>query len=391
MPEQHWTPRIRRVNPNEQERLQFAASLLRERRIDEARDELLSILQEDDRSVRAHLMLGALYQGQRMHTEALDHFRHAIAIDPMNGAAHQRAGTCCLRLNEFDEARSLLRTALDLDGQNTGAHMGMAQLLARTGDIGGAIAHLEQVLRLDPQMAQARLLMARLLSRSGKVDEAIEELDGFHNSNPSNLGATVSLARLVEQRGNSGRAVELLEEATEAKPDGANVWMMLGRAKMDLKDFAGAEAAFRHAVELQASGGRGQLQLVGALVPQGKLAAALELLGKVPRRGPRRALVHQLYGDIYAAQKMYGEAVESYRAALLHREGGQAVLEELERSLGPSPDQQAALSRYQAACASQQEQMRNRLREQSGQGNAFARFARARAGGRPGVARLSRS
>jgi hypothetical protein len=72
MPEQHWTPRIRRVNPNEQERLQFVGPLLREKRIDEARDELLSLLEQDARSVRAHLMLGALYQGQCMHAEALD-------------------------------------------------------------------------------------------------------------------------------------------------------------------------------------------------------------------------------------------------------------------------------------------------------------------------------
>ena len=391
MPEQQWTPQIRRVNPNEQEWLQFAGSLLREKRIDEARDELLGILQQNERSVAAHLMLAALYQGQRMFTEALGHCRYALAIDPMNAAAHQRAGACCLRLNEFDEARGLLQTALDLDPKNIGAHVGMAQLLARTGEVEGAIAHLEEALRLDPQMVPARLLMARLLSRSGKVEEAIEELDGFHHANPSHIGAAVGLARAEGQRGNSGRAGELLEAATKANPDAGNVWMMLGRVKMNVEDFAGAETAFREALRLQAPNGSAQLQLVAALVPQGKFAEASELLGKVPRRGPRTRRVHQLYGDLYAAQKIYGEALESYRAALLHSENGQAVLEELERSFGPAPDQQVAVSRYQAACAAQQEEMRNRRREQNPGGQGFARFARRRAGGPDsGMSRLTR-
>ena len=51
----------------------------------------------------------------------------------------------------------------------------------------------------------------------------------------------------------------------------------------------------------------------------------------------------------------------------------EALLDELERSLGPAPDQQAAVSYYREACAPQQEQIRNRLKEQGGQGEAFAR------------------
>src|ERR1700721_1824039 len=129
---EQWTRQIRRVNPDEQERLQFAASLLRERRLDEARDELLAILQQNEGSVRAHMMLGVLYQGQRMHAEALEHFRFAVSIDPMNAAAHQRAGSCCLRLNQLEEAGGLLETALHLEPNNAGAHMGMAQLLAKS-------------------------------------------------------------------------------------------------------------------------------------------------------------------------------------------------------------------------------------------------------------------
>jgi hypothetical protein len=78
---------------------------------------------------------------------------------------------------------------------------------------------------------------------------------------------------------------------------------------------------------------------------------------------------------------------EQYRAtaslACLEEQRGnsgrvEAVLDELERSLGPAPINRRRCP-LSGGYASQQEQIRNRLKEQSGRGDAFARFARARA------------
>src|SRR5260221_14360554 len=115
MPGQQWTPGIRRITRDERERLQYVGSLLREKRVDEARDELLAMLQENEKSVATHLMLGSLYQNRRMFREAFDHFAYAIAVDPMEARAHFLAGSCALRLGDTAQAKTLIKTARDID------------------------------------------------------------------------------------------------------------------------------------------------------------------------------------------------------------------------------------------------------------------------------------
>jgi tetratricopeptide (TPR) repeat protein len=157
---------------------------------------------------------------------------------------------------------------------------------------------------------------------------------------------------------------------------------MLGRQKMSQQDYAAAEAAFREAIRLQPENEIGQLALVAALLPQGKLADAIDVLGKVPRRGRLATPVHRLYGDIYAAQEMHGDAIRSYRAALLHSENGKQLIEEVEKSLPPGADQKAETAAYQAACIQLREQLRerNKQRAQAGEARGLGRRRRAAMG-----------
>ena len=311
MSDQPWTPRIRRIDNDGQERLQYVRSLIQEKRVDEARDELLSILEQNDKLGRAHLMLGSVYQGQGLLAEALQHFKYAIEIDPMDAQAHLRAGICSLRMNQFEDARALLKSALDLDPKMVGGRVALAQALSRVGDVDAAIEQAEHALRLDPQLASARQLLAKLLSKSGRSKEAIQELDGFVAANPDNARAAVSLARLQGQQGEAKKAIELLETAAKATPESDNVWSTLGRMKMTAKDYEGAEKAFTELMRVRPDSRFAPLQLVSALIPQGKFDQARDILKPLPRRGRMASLVHQYYGDMHVAQKRYDEAVQS--------------------------------------------------------------------------------
>ena len=407
MPEQEWTPRVRRVNTGGggggRERLQYAVSLLREDRFDEARDELLSILQQDRRSIPARMMLGQIFMRQQMHADALDEFKQAIAIDPLQVQPHVRAGNCCLRMSDIEQAKALFQTALDLDPKQVGAHFGMAQALAQSGQSEQALTHLEEALKLDPQMAPARMLMARLLRQTGNMDEAIEELSGVLNTNPDSMPASIGLAMMERRKGNNRKAIELLEATIKSNPESDQMWDLLGRTKMAVKDYAGAEKAFTEVVSRKPQNRAAPLRLVEALVKQGKLEKAQDVLKTVPRRGRVTSLVHQYYGDIYAAKRLYEEAVESYRAALLHMPDGEQVLAEIDATPG---DDKAKIPQFQDAITKLREEAIAKMREEGdaeGAGPAPRRRAaaqglgqgqRGRRGGRaarPGEQRFARA
>lgn len=383
MPEQEWTPRVRRVNSGGgRERLQYAVSLIREERLDEARDELLSILREDRRSIPARMMLGQVYLRQQMHSDALDEFKQAIAIDPLQVQPHVRAGTCCLRMNDIEQAKALFQTALDLDPKQVGAHFGMGQALAQSGQTEQALTHVEEALRLDPQMAPARMLLARLMRQTGNVDDAIEELSGFLNTNPDSAPASVGLAMMERRKGNNKKAIELLDAASKSNPESDRIWDLLGRTKMVVKDYAGAEKAFNEVINLKAQDRSAPLRLVDALVKQGKLEKAQDILKSIPRRGRVTSLVHQYYGDIYAAKRLYEDAVESYRAALLHMPDGERVLAEIDAAAGPGADDKAKIPQFQDAIAKLREEAIAKVREEGGTDReGLAQRRRANAGG----------
>ncbi len=377
MSETQWTPRIRRIDNDGQERLQYARSLIREKRVDEARDELLGILQQNDKLGRAHIMLGTLYQGQGLLAEALDHFKYAIAVDPMDVQAHRLAGTCNLRMNEPEQAKGFLKTALDLDPKQVPGRVAYAQALSRIGETDAAISQLEQALRLDPQMASAHVLLARLLNKSGRSKDAIAELDSFVNANPDHAAAAVSLARMQGQQGEARKAIALLEGAVQAKPDDDKIWSLLGRMKMAAKDYAGAEKAFSELLRLRPQNRLAPLQLVSTLIPQGKFDRARDLLKPIPRRGRLASLVHQYYGDMYAAQKLYDEAVQSYRAAILGSENGEQFLTEVEATLGKVTGSHDTATRLQAALAKKRAEARAQRAQQRQAGGAAGGGMRA--------------
>jgi tetratricopeptide (TPR) repeat protein len=381
-----WSPRVRRAGGEDNERLQYVTSLMREERFDEARDELLEMLHEDEKSIQARMVLGSLYLRQQMHADALDQFRYAIAIEPLAAQPHVLAGTCCVKLHDLEEARALLQTALNLDPKQANAHVGMAQVLSQTGQTEQAIAQLEEALRLDPQLAPARIMMATLLSQSGNVDGAIEELEDFVNTNPEHTAASVRLAVMQAKKANYPKTIELLEAALKANPQSSRLWGLLGRIKVAVKDYAGAERAFSEAMELKTEDRNAPIRLVDVLVKQGKLDRAREILQTLPRRGRMASVVHRYYGEIYAARQLYDDAVESYRAAILHTPDGEKIIEEISAAAGADATSASQIPHFLAAFSKMREQAKQKRDENRASGGGRrgggAMPGRARAGAR---------
>ena len=367
-----WTPRIRRVaTGNEQERLIYAASLLRERKFEEAGEELKRILDQNDRSLGATMGLGITYLATKKPQEALTCFVKAMEIDPMDAQAALRAGFAALAVGEREQAASYFTSALQLDPAQANAHLGIAIVLQKDDDPQPALEHARAALRGDPELNFARILIAQLQRKAGNITDAIEELESLLRAHPGQPAAAVLLASMYSENDQDERALKLLENTTKLRPDQPNVWSLQGRLRMKSKDYVGAEGAFRQAAKLRTKDIFGPLRIVEALIPQGKLDEATELLEKVPRRGPAAALSFKFYGDIYAARNIYDEAVSSYRAAMLKSKEGPAAVAELEAELGERvADPKVTLQKYQAAIEKLMDQARDRLLQRDFQSTA---------------------
>jgi tetratricopeptide (TPR) repeat protein len=112
-----------------------------------------------------------------------------------------------------------------------------------------------------------------------------------------------------------------LNAAAQIEPDNGKVHDFLGRLHLVRKDFVAAREAFDKAISLRPENEEGNMEtlfgLAEALIANGELNRAEEILRKLPSRTQDRSSLHKLWGDLYEQRGLYPEAVEEYRAAQL--------------------------------------------------------------------------
>lgn len=364
-----WSPKVRRVSSGEDKaKLTFVNSLLVEGRFEEAEGEAAKVLATEERSFGAHMALGRALQGQKKFEESLVHFKRATEIDPMQASAHLMAGMSAFLSQDFAFAEEKFQIAVNIDPKSAPAYVGLAQLQFRRSEIENARENVERALELNPELSPATLLRARILAKGGQSADAIEQLTALVRSNPGNRAALLSLAAAHMQAENHSEAEALLVSSLEDRPDDAVLNGLLGRVRLRLNDFVGAEAAIRASMrnlpKIQQIGR--SLQLAEALIGQKRFDEARKLLDAAPKFGPLAAIVNARLGDLNRAQGSYQQAVALYRAALLQSPEGEAMVRRLDVSATKEePARRAAL--YAEAVEQRQQEARKAFAEQDWQ------------------------
>jgi tetratricopeptide (TPR) repeat protein len=364
-----WSPKVRRVSGGEDKgKLAFVNSLLVEGRFDEAEAEASKLVAAGERSFGVHMALGRALQGKKKFSESLAHFQRAAEIDPMQASAHFMAGMSAFLSSEFALAEEKFQIAVNIDPKLAPAHVGLAQLQFRSGEVESARESVDRALELNPELGPGMLLRARILAKAGDSAGAIEQLNALVHANPGNRPALLSLAAACMQAGRYEDAEARLLEALQDRPDDPIVNGLLGRVRLRLNDFVGAETAIRASMrnlpKIQQIGR--SLQLAEALIGQKRFAEARKLLDAAPKLGPLAAIVNARLGDLNLAEGACQQAVAFYRAALLQSPEGEAIVRTLDASsAGEEPARRAAL--YAEAVEQRQQEARKAFAEQDWQ------------------------
>jgi len=375
-----WTPRLTKLEPNDDRQLQYANSLLRARRFDEAQAEALRFLADNEESDAAQVTLGLSFLGQQRADAALDCFNRAIASDPLQSRPLLAAGFAHLQNRDIAQAEHCFREALNLDADLTGAKLGLAQACHMRDGIDEARQHLLDILARNPDMMTARLLLARLHDKAGDVGAMVDQIDAILERNPGQSGVVDVLSILFQHRDRwkYDEAIRLLESATRFNPVDPVVWTWLGRARLQAGHPVEAERAFCEAIRIKPRAVIAKIGLTEALVRQGRLEEARVSLAQAPRRRILAALIDRQHGEICLAEQNYGEAVRCFRAALRSSPGGQAILTAAEQYFqADQATAEFAARQYRGALLRMAEASKSRKSEQEWLilGRRFARLA----------------
>jgi tetratricopeptide (TPR) repeat protein len=126
---------------------------------------------------------------------ARDDLEHAIALDNKSYRAHYLLGNVLAALNETDKAESEYRTAIELEPNQPRTYYQLALLLHARQDDAGETALLTNALAADEHYAPAHCEMGRILIGQHRLADAVTQLNLAIQENPQMEQAYFLLAR----------------------------------------------------------------------------------------------------------------------------------------------------------------------------------------------------
>jgi FimV-like protein len=180
---------------------------------------------------------------------AIADYREFLKSHPEVAAIHSNLGAALAGLGRFEEAIPEYKTALKLSPKLAGARLNLALVYYKMGKNDDARTQLEKVLAEDSNNHQAALLLADIYSRMGREDEVIRILEPEEQKYPDDMAVAYLLgtALIREKRVEEG---QVLVDRILRNGDSAEAHLMMGSAKMNVQDYAGARDEFAKAVAL---------------------------------------------------------------------------------------------------------------------------------------------
>jgi tetratricopeptide (TPR) repeat protein len=194
-------------------------------------------------------------------------FAAALKSDPKMYPAHAGHGLVALVRRDFDRAVTAFDAALAAMKSYVPALVGRGQALLALRRESEALAAFEAALSADSSLADVRqraevlrfrglqdvIETARSAAKAERITEARAAYERAIAASPESAFLHRELGVLERRAGNSDRALSWLRRAAELDPLDAAVFVQLAELLESRQDLAGAEAAYRRAVELDPS------------------------------------------------------------------------------------------------------------------------------------------
>jgi tetratricopeptide (TPR) repeat protein len=332
------------------DRIEKAATLIRDNRIEEAERELNSVLRINPQDAAALDLLGTIRAKQGRLSEAESLFTRAIRNDHQLIGAHMNLAYLYLLTGAHEKTASELREVLRLDPQNSDASYKLAWLLLSQGRMDECINTINETRKSQPPSAPLLALLADAYLRKDNLDKAEESYLLSFRESGTNADAMLGLANIYQRRGDAnaailylGRAkgviadspdllykfaliavksqlgadaIMALKRAIELRPKEPSYYFALGVAWLTKPDLQEAELVFRQFLKLEPDNALGQTYLGYTLLKEKSYSEAREWLERSTQKGAATPETFYYLGLIAQEQKEEERAVAFFEKSI---------------------------------------------------------------------------
>ncbi len=297
--------------------------------------------------------LASVYEGMSEFDEAKAQYREVIrqrGTSPDGLVARNRLALLLVREARYADASALLAEVLEHNPLDAGALVLRGTIALETGRPGDAIVDLRTVLRDHPNDTHVLRLLARVHWMNEEREQSKTLLRKAIKTNPGDIALRLELAEMLARSGESAAAKDEIERALALEPSHRRALEALARLQVDdsewevalrtaariealhpgwfLADYVtglaeqglGRHDAAARALEAARAKNPGAVEVLAAQlrtdVALGRRASALARINEALVAQPDRPVLLNLRGELLARFEAYGEARESFEAAI---------------------------------------------------------------------------
>lgn len=180
---------------------------------------------------------------------AVPEYQEFLKLHPEATAIHSNLGAALAGLGRYEEAVAEYKIALKQSPRLPSARLNLALAYYKMGHIADAATQLEKLHAEDPANHQAVIVLGDAYLRMGQNRDVIRVLAPEAKKYPDDLAIAYMLGTAYI-RNKQVEPGQLLVDRILRNGDSAEAHLMLGTAKMNIQDFAGARDEFAKAVAL---------------------------------------------------------------------------------------------------------------------------------------------
>jgi len=329
----------------------YVQLLILKNRLDDATKLNNELLKASPRDADALIFRGQIQLEQGDAGGAVNSLQQALKSDSNNAVAHYHLGRAFGLQHDDAQAESELRAAVSLRPDLTDAQRYLATLEIRRGDVDALAQTSQRIIYGAPNSADGYLLRALAEMNRQKFSDAEQDMRKAAELAPGSSAPYVQMGNLHQQQKQYAEAIKFYQQALDKDPSSTDGLQGLMKAYIELKqpeqavtaaqaqiakvpnssgfydllgtalseskkDFSGADAAFRKAVELDKNNSDALLKLAQVQVSEGSVDQALATDLQSIKDHPREIPFYILAGSMYESQSNWDQAKAMYQQAL---------------------------------------------------------------------------
>jgi len=292
-------------------RLMVAMVLLRQKRLDDAINEISKVLELDSENAMAYNILGSAYVAKGEYDKGMEYLDKASSIDPSLADVHMKKGLISVSMGNRDAAEVELAKAVEASPEVLNSRLLLASLYLREQKYDNAIKTLEEGLNDTEQDAILYNFVAAAFFAKKQKDKAIVALNNAKKVKPDYFTPYFNLANYYLSVGQRDKAVEEYQAVLKIDPKQVKALISLA-ALMEIQG-NGAEAKAYYQAAREIGSVEGFLAEAGYLLRNKNKSAFAALIEDAYVAYPENPQILELRGKLLLEENKPDEAIDMFQ------------------------------------------------------------------------------